>query len=323
MKRPRREQEWLDHIRTVFKAPLPPAGIGDDCAILKEEKICVTTDTLAEGVDFERDWAPPEAIGWKALAINLSDLASMGAVPSWFLLTLAIPADIPDRWTEDLLSGIAALASKEELKLIGGDLSRSSGGLFISITAAGSLAGKPLLRGKSRPGDLIFVSSPLGGAGEALAMFRKGAKLKKFPLHGRINTPNLLDRFFRPPSQSRLGSMLAEKNLASSAIDISDGLLLDLSRLLEGSGNGAVLSGDAVPRAEDADGKPVRLKDAMKSGEEQVLLFTVAAERRRLLQESRMGLFEIGFVAPKPGIWLQDRGRVSMVEPAGFDHFER
>ena len=323
MKRPRREQEWLDHIKALFDAPRSPAGIGDDCAVLKKEKTCVTTDALAEGVDFERDWAPPEAVGWKALAVNLSDLAAMGAKPSYFLMTLAIPLDCPDRWVEGLLSGVAALARKEKVKLIGGDLSASLSGVFISITAWGTLCGKPLLRGRARPLEGIYVTSPLGGAGEALKLFRKGARLKKFPLQGRDPGSCLLDRFFRPPSQSRLGAMLAEKKLASSAIDISDGLLLDLSRLLAGTGSGALLSAEAIPRAAAENGNPVGLREAMASGEEQVLLFTVPKGRERQLPGGGKGLFRIGFVTPKAGIWVQDGGKVSMAEPAGFDHFER
>ena len=139
MKRPRREREWLDHIKALIDAPPTPAGIGDDCAVLKKDKTCVTTDALAEGVDFEREWAPPEAVGWKALAVNLSDLAAMGAKPSCFLLTLGIPPDCPDRWVEGLLAGTAALARIEKIKLIGGDLSGSRGGVFVSITAWGTL----------------------------------------------------------------------------------------------------------------------------------------------------------------------------------------
>lgn len=323
MKRPRREQEWLDHIKALFDAPPSPAGIGDDCAVLKQEKTCVTTDALVEGVDFEREWAPPEAIGWKALAINLSDLASMGARPSCFLLTLAIPSDCPDRWVDGLLSGTAALARREKIKLVGGDLSRSRSGIFVSITAWGVLRGKPLLRGRARTLEGIYVSAPLGGAGEALRMFGKGARLKEFALHGKDPGAGLLDRFFRPPSQSRLGRVLAENKLASSAIDISDGLLLDLSRLLEGTGCGALLSAGTIPRAASENGKPVGLRDAMTSGEEQVLLFTVPKDRERYLPEAGKGLYKIGFVTPKRGIRVRDGGKVSMAEPAGFDHFER
>ena len=323
MKRPRREREWVDHIKALFDAPPSPAGIGDDCAVLKKDKTCVTTDALAEGVDFEREWAPPEAVGWKALAVNLSDLAAMGAKPSCFLLTLGIPPDCPDRWVEGLLAGTAALARIEKIKLIGGDLSGSRGGVFVSITAWGTLRAKPLLRGRARPGEGIYVSSPLGGAGEALKMFGKGARLKKFALQGRDPGAGLLDRFYRPPSQSRLGRVLAGKKLASSAIDISDGLLLDLSRLLEGTGCGALLSAEAIPRAASDNGDPVGLRNAMTSGEEQVLLFTVSKDRERYLPGGGKGIYRIGFVTPKRGIRVRDGGKVSMAGPAGFDHFDR
>lgn len=324
MKRPRKEKEWLDHIKRVFRVPSPPAGMGDDCAVLKKENLCLTTDALLEHVDFEREWAPPEAVGWKALAVNLSDLAAMGALPEFFLLTLAIPGDCGDSWVERFLSGVSSLAGKEKVVVLGGDLSRSPRDIFISITAGGKPAGKPLLRGKARPGDLIYVSSPLGGAGEALKMFGKGARLRSFPLTGKVRPEDiLLDGFFRPPSQSALGAFLAERKLASSAIDISDGLLLDLSRLLEGSGNGAVLSEEDIPRAAGEGGKAVGLKEALISGEEQVLLFTVPKSRERYLPGAGKRLFRIGFVSPKPGLWIQGRGKVSMIEPAGYDHFER
>lgn len=323
MKRPRKEKEWLDHIKSLFSTPRAPAGIGDDGAVLQKESWCLTTDALIEGVDFECGWAPPEAIGWKALAVNLSDLAAMGSKPSFFLLTLAIPANRGDAWIERLLAGIRSLAVKEKVSLRGGDLSGSPDKLVISITAAGIQHDKPLLRGKANPGDSIYVSSALGGAGEALSMFKSGKRLGKFPLAGKASPGDaLLDRFFRPPSQSKLGLLLASEKIASSAIDISDGLLLDLSRLLEGSGNGAVLSEGSIPRAAGENGKPVTLQAAMASGEEQVLLFTVPRSRERLIDGLGTELFRIGFVTPKSGLWIQDGEKVSVLKDSGFDHFE-
>jgi len=324
MKRPRKEKEWLDHIRKTFSAPPAPRGIGDDCAVLEKEKWCVTTDTLVEGIDFERGWAPPEAVGWKALAVNLSDLAAMGARPAHFLLTLAIPPDFKDEKVEKLLSGMAALASKEKVSLVGGDLSRSPDKLYISITAFGFPPERPLMRGKARPGEPVYVSGPLGCPAAALSAMKNGARLPSFPLDSRVPPENvILDRFFRPPSQSGLGEKLAGHRIASSAIDISDGLLLDLSRLLEGSGCGAVLNAEEIPRAEGAGGAPVSLGEAMKSGEEQILLFTVRKSCEKTISRLGTRLFRIGFVSPKAGLWMQRGGRVSALRAGGFDHFGR
>jgi thiamine-monophosphate kinase len=323
MNPPRKEKEWLSFIDKNFSSYGALVGNGDDGAVLKKASWCITTDLLMEGVDFEKGWAPAEAVGWKSLAVNLSDLAAMGSKPLFFLVSLAIPSRYKDIEIENLLLGIKALAAKEKVSLLGGDLSRSPDKLVISITALGSQGEKPLLRGKARVGDSIYVSSHLGAPKEALKMFKKGTRLKVFPLkNGPAKENALADRFFRPPSQSKLGQILAEKRIASSAIDISDGLLLDLSRLLAKCRLGAVLQGEAIPRAKNAEGAFVSVEDAVTSGEEQTLLITVPKSKERLLENIKAKLFKIGFVSPKSGIWMERKGKISKLEAAGFDHFE-
>jgi thiamine-monophosphate kinase len=320
---PRKEKEWLGFIKDNFPSSGATVGNGDDGAVLKKSKYCVTTDLLMEGVDFEKEWAPPEAIGWKALAVNLSDLAAMGSKPLFFFLSIAIPASWKDSEIEMLLAGMKALAGAEKVSLLGGDLSRSRGDLVISICAIGAQLQKALRRGTAGTGDSIYLSHPLGGPCQALNAFKKGSRLRRFPLKGKPEKEDaLLDSFFRPPSQSRFGVLLSGRKIASSAIDISDGLLLDLSRLLEKNGLGAVLSGPDVPRAKDSRGNFVSLDDALTGGEEQTLLFTVPKNRERLLSDIGGRFYKIGFVSPKSGIWMENAGRIKKLAVKGFDHFE-
>lgn len=319
------EDEWISLIKRTFPSSNKIIGIGDDCAIIKNTgKFCITTDTLIEGIDFELKWAPIEAVGWKALAQNISDLAAMGAKPLYFLLNLAIPKKCPDKEIEKLLKGILALSKKEKIKLIGGDLSKSPDKLVISITAFGVLDKKPLLRNKAKKGDYIFVSSPLGAPDEALKLFKKGAVLEEFPLSNKIKKENqLLDRFFRAPSQTRLGMILSKKSISFCSIDISDGLLKDLSRILKESEAGAVVDTDLIPKFAFGDGKETSLESALTGGEEQTLLFTVSPEKERLLKANKIKAFKVGKIISEKTIFLKSGRKMRKANAMGFDHFSK
>lgn len=319
------EDEWISFIKRTFPSSNNIIGIGDDCAIIHDKrKFCVTTDTLIEGIDFELKWAPIEAVGWKALAQNISDLAAMGAKPLYFLLNLAIPKKCPDKEIEKLLKGILALSKKEKIKLIGGDLSKSPDKLVISITAFGVLDKKPLLRNKAKKGDYIFVSSPLGAPDEALKLFKKGAVLEEFPLSNKIKKENqLLDRFFRAPSQTRLGMILSKKSISFCSIDISDGLLKDLSRILKGSEVGAVVDTDLIPKFAFGDGKETSLESALTGGEEQTLLFTVSPDKERLLKANKIKAFKVGKIISVKTIFLKSGRKMRKANAMGFDHFSK
>ncbi|NMC00614.1 MAG: hypothetical protein GYA35_10075, partial [Thermoanaerobaculaceae bacterium] len=237
---------------------------------------------------------------------------------------LAIPKKCSDKEIEKLLKGILALSKKEKIKLIGGDLSKSPNKLVISITAFGVLDKKPLLRNKAKKGGYIFVSSPLGAPDEALKLFKKGAVLEEFPLSNKIKKENqLLDRFFRAPSQTRLGMILSKKSISFCSIDISDGLLKDLSRILKESEAGAVVDTDLIPKFAFGDGKETSLESALTGGEEQTLLFTVSPDKERLLKANKIKAFKVGKIISEKTIFLKSGRKMRKANAMGFDHFSK
>ena len=214
-------------------------GIGDDCALLRPPPgldLAITTDLLVAGVHFQSD-VDPAALGHKALAVNLSDLAAMGAEPAWFTLNLALPEADPD-WLGRFSAGMFELARRHEIALVGGDTSR--GPLVIGIQACGFVPqGQALQRAGARPGDRVFVTGELGDAGLALQQ-----RLGKLDLPAE-DIAAINDRLDRPAA--RVAAGLALRGIASSAIDISDGLVADLGHILEASGVGARIMRERVP----------------------------------------------------------------------------
>ena len=213
----------------------PVLGIGDDAAVLDVpdgQQLVVTTDTLVEGIHFLPGTAPRD-LGHKSLAVNLSDLAAMGAEPAWFFLALTLP-DADDEWLNEFAQGIAGLVRESGIHLAGGDT--TGGPLSITITAVGLVArGQALTRSGARDGDFIAVSGVLGDASLALSML----KSKQTP------DADLLDALHRPTPRLELGRRL--RGLATSCIDISDGLIADLGHILERSGTGAESSWSICP----------------------------------------------------------------------------
>ncbi len=321
--RPRDEAGWIRFIRQVWGPSGAELDLGDDAAVLPFDRYAITTDALLEGVDFERAWGPPEAVGHKALAVNLSDLAAVGARPRFGLLTLALPGDVGDPWVEGLLRGMRRLALREGVGLCGGDLSRSRSGVVVSLTLLGLLEGPPLTRSGGRPGDLLFVSGPLGAARAALRAFGAGASLRSFgDLPPRTPRLALLDRFFRPPSQTEAGLRLSREKLASAALDLSDGFARDLHRLLEASGCGAEVEARAVPVDPLAGSGEEALREAILGGEDQVLLFAVPERKAGAVARHLPGAIPVGRLRKRPGCDLLWPGGVrEPLSPAGFDHF--
>jgi thiamine-monophosphate kinase len=321
----RDESAWVDHIRALFGASAAEVGIGDDACVLPPARYAVTTDTLVEGADFQLGWGPPEAVGHKALAANLSDLAAMGAEPRYLLLTLGWPEELEDATVEGVLRGVRDLCGLEGVGLCGGDLTRAPR-LMISITLLGEQAGDPLLRTGGRPDDLLFVSGELGGPAAALARFEAGERLARFdpsaPPAGEGQ--RALDRFFRPPGQVALGRYLASSGAASCCMDLSDGLARDLRRLCEACGCGAEVEEAHLPidPALMELGGRERLRTALRGGEEQVLLFAVPPGRASLLERSPGPVFPLGRLTAGAGIEvLRVGGEREALALEGFDHF--
>lgn len=298
------------HIIERWFAPLGLAnasvelGIGDDAAVLNVpagEQLVTSVDTLVEDVHF-RAFDSPAAIGHKALAVNLSDMAAMGATPHWATLALTLP-QINDNWLDEFTAGFGALAKRFDVALVGGDLSR--GALTISVQIMGTLpVGQALRRSGANVGDLICVSGRLGDAAVELRRRLRGEPV-------RADSP--LDF-----PQPRLALGVALRGYATAAIDVSDGLLRDLQRLLTASNAGATINAAEIPTGD--------LDMALHGGDDYELCFTAPALCEHPIAEiaaqAGVPLTEIGVVESAAGLRLRDAGG-GVTEPSikGFDHF--
>lgn len=316
--------------------PLPAGvrlGIGDDAALLDlppGESLAVTTDTLVAGRHFPHD-ALPFDIGWKALAVNLSDLAAMGAKPVGVTLAITLPlAD--DAWLAAFADGFFALADAHGMPLIGGDTTR--GPLSITVTALGSVPCKQALRRDgAQPGDLIYVSGTLGDGGLGLALAQNSLRDVHLP---PLHQAHALARLHRPTPRLALG--LALRGIASAAMDVSDGLVQDLGHLLKASGSteplGATLTLEQLPLSPAmqylaGEGEALQrqvLSWALAAGDDYELLFTVPvaqqAQVEALGRELELPLTQVGVVEPDAGVRLMWRSEAWQSSGAeGFRHF--
>ncbi|MBC7414624.1 MAG: thiamine-phosphate kinase [Herminiimonas sp.] len=316
----------FDLIRQYFTRP-PDAnariglGIGDDCALLRAAAGCdlaISTDMLVEGRHFFAG-AEPEALGHKCLAINLSDLAAMGAAPVAFTLALALPAAEPD-WLAAFSRGLLALADASGCALIGGDTTR--GPLTISITVFGDVPPTlALRRDAARPGDEIWVSGTLGDARLAL-----GACLNETTLDaGQFNDAST--RLHRPTPRLALG--MALRGIARAAIDISDGFAGDLEHILERSGCGASVDVDALPLGPvlRSQARALQRSCTLAGGDDYELCFTAAPDRHDAVlaaaHASATPVACVGIIDALPGLRLHDATRQPyFLTQHSFDHFK-
>lgn len=296
-------------------------GVGDDAALLalagSANTLAVTTDTLLEGVHFPQS-APGYDVGFKALAVNVSDLAAMGARPLAFLLNLALPA-IDHKWLAGFRDGLFALADAVGLDLIGGDTVR--GPLAVTITALGTVApGAALRRDGARIGDRVYVSGFLGEA--ALGFFLRAGGLSLPPEFQE----RVLTRLDRPLPRVREGQAL--QGIASAAIDISDGLVADLGHILTASGVGASLDLRRLPLSDayNAAFPTLGYDPALTFGDDYELCFTVPPERVKALAgiapQLACGLHDIGDIVAGTGLTLHDGQGVYAPVRAGYNHFD-
>ncbi len=296
-------------------------GIGDDAALLSPppgQQLVVSTDTLVAGVHFPPG-SPPASIGHRALAVNLSDLAAMGARPAWALLALTLPeADEP--WLTQFAAGLGSLAREYRVALVGGDTTR--GPLCITVEVLGFVPpGTALRRGGAAPGDLLFVSGTPGDAGAGLLIEQ-----------ARLNAPaeaaaHLRARFLEPAPRVALGERL--RDFASACIDVSDGLLGDAGKLAAASGLALEIEYEALPlsaalRAAVDAATAARL--ALTAGDDYELCFAVAPQRvPRLTAElppERWGYTRIGTLESGSGVRVRRGGTVMEFSHSGYQHFE-
>jgi thiamine-monophosphate kinase len=326
------EHELIARIRR--RAGPPPAwvtlGIGDDAAVIEPERgarIVLTTDSLVEQVHFTRQLTTWRAVGHKALAVNLSDLAAMGAAPRASLLNLALPADVNLADFDELIEGFVALAGQAGAPLVGGNLTRSPGPVVIDVTAVGSARPRRLLtRSGGRPGDELFVTGQLGAAAAGLALLRGGRAGGSLDAEAAA----CVCRFERPDARVRCGVTVARRRAASAAVDLSDGLADAVHQLAAASQTGAVVDASDVPVhpgaaawAAGTHQDPLTL--ALSGGEDYELLFAVSRRQRRnffsaIRQSGDLTVTRVGRLQGEPGAWLNRDGRLEPLGP-GFVHF--
>jgi thiamine-monophosphate kinase len=312
----------FDLIAKYFDRPVRHAalGVGDDCALLQPSpgmQLAVSTDALVEGRHF-LSTVPPERLGHKALAVNLSDLAACGARPLAFTLALAMPR-VDEAFLAGLAQGLFALAERHGIELVGGDT--TAGPLNLTLTVIGEVpAGQALLRSGARPGDDLYVSGVLGDARLALEVFRGRCTLETAAFEQARRAMEC------PEPRVALG--LALRGIASAAIDLSDGLVGDLSHVLKRSAVGATLQFEALPRSALLAAQPAALQHEclLAGGDDYELLFTAPPAQHAAVQAAAahagVQVTRIGRIEAEPGLRVVGaQGQPVPLQVRAFDHF--
>jgi thiamine-monophosphate kinase len=311
-------------------------GIGDDAAVIRSANgrdTLVAADLLVEGIDFRRTTVPPYLLGYKALAVSLSDIAAMGGRPRWSLISLGLPEDVwQSQFTDNFYNGLFQLAAQYDVQLIGGDTSRTPEQIVIDSIVIGECATDGALkRSGARAGDQIFVTGTLGGAAAGLRLIERGAHLadQNFGASETQVLDQLLLRHLRPEPRVGWGIVLGQENLATAMIDLSDGLSSDLNHVCSESKVGALINSSEIPidnqvielcgrRALD----PLQL--ALHGGEDFELLFTVHPDRVSKLPRKvdGVGITHIGDIRDADeGIRISEGSRIWELAPGGWKHF--
>jgi len=313
---------WLRH-RTARRASGLRLGIGDDAALVEVppgRELILTTDMSIEGVHFTSRLHPPQAVGHRALARSLSDIAAMGGTPRYALISLAVSKHTNRAWIEGFFQGLLALAKRYGVAVIGGDTAVVRGASTIDVVVAGEVPrGRALRRSGARPGDQVYVSGRLGLAALGLRLLPSPARHRKPAEMAAIRA-----QLF-PQPQCALGRFLSEQGLATALIDLSDGLSIDLMRLCEASGVGACLFPGRIPSPSLPDAA-ASLELALHGGEDYQLLFTVSPTKRSRLPRrfGRIPLRCVGEIRASRGIQLiTPDGKTRALELRGYDHFAR
>ena len=330
------EFDFINSLRQRVASVSPPviAGIGDDAAVLRStagKETVITADLLVEDVDFRRTTTPPYLLGHKALAVSLSDIAAMGSRPLWSMISIGVPADIwQTDFVERVYDGVLDLANHYGVQLIGGDTSRTTENIVIdSIVAGECAAGMAVMRTGASPGDQIFVTGSLGAAAAGLRLIERGAHLAEQNLADEDSQKldHILLRQLRPEPRTGWGIVLGEERLATSMIDLSDGLSSDLNRLCTASGVGALIDSSLLPiddRVVELCGRraldPLQL--ALHGGEDFELLFTVRpGDIPRLPRRvDGIGIKRIGEITNE-GVQISEGARIWELKPGGWKHF--
>lgn len=302
-------------------------GIGDDCAWVYHStgSSLITADLLIEGVHFNLKWTSLFALGYKSLAVNLSDIAAMGGVPAYATLSLGIPPRLDSKQIDEFYRGFNRLAKNCGVALVGGDTNLAES-LIISVCVIGHPPARPVRRSGAKAGDDIYVTGTLGDSALGLELLRR-----RLPRARQGATAHLLARHRQPTPRLAAGSILAKEKLATAMIDISDGLLQDLSHVCEASNIGAVIWNEQLPlsRAYRTMAGSDRTDYALSGGEDYELLFCARARQRERLESlparAEIKITRIGrCVAAKRGISVLDSsGKPLAPQSKGHDHFKK
>jgi thiamine-monophosphate kinase len=306
-------------------------GIGDDCAVLRlrtGEEMVVTTDLSLEGRHFRRDWHPPEAVGHRTLARGLSDLAAMGARPVAAFLSLAVPRELAwtestearrgrKSWSDRFYDGLLALAETHQTPLAGGDLAEFPQMVADIVLVGAVRQGRALLRSGASAGDAIYATGALGGAAAGLRALEALGGKKSSTRVVRVLRPHLY-----PEPRIAQGLWLAQRGTATAAMDLSDGLSMDLARLCQESGVAAEVDESALPVAVGAT-----IEDALHGGEDYELLFTARVGAKLPRQIAGVPVTRIGRMvrreADRPQVTLHSASGSIALQPRGWEHFSK
>jgi thiamine-monophosphate kinase len=327
------EAELIARIQSRLQPP-PDwllVGIGDDAAVVAPARgrlEVLTVDALVEGIHFDRAVMPPDAIGHRALAVNLSDLAAMGATPRLALLSLGLPEGLSCGEFDGIVGGLAALAARHRIHVIGGNLTRSPGPLLVDVTVTGTVKPRCVLtRAGARPGDEVYVTGTLGAAGAGLRM------LRETPAPNQHASPACIQRFCYPEPRVRVGELLGRNRAATACMDLSDGLADGVHQIARASGVGIEIDADVLPieaaaRAWYAAAGQDPIVGSVTAGDDYELIFTCRPKGKRRLRAARLRegpvLTRIGVCTSRPGVFLTraaQGGPLAEPMPIGYSHF--
>ena len=315
----RGEFGFIEYIKEHFGVSEGVVGIGDDCAIMPcgEDELIYSTDMLMEGVHFLRDSATPEDIGWKSLAVNLSDIAAMGGMPEATFLSIALPKDAQGEWAERFIAGYAELSDQFGVQLLGGDTTSSLRDIAINVGVLGRAPrGKSVRRSGANIGDSIYVTGPLGNSAGGLHAI----------LNGGERTPeivSLIGSHIKPMPRLAEGAALMRTGLVGAMMDISDGIASDLRHILKASNVGAQVALDKLPISSYIKSicRIYGLNEytlATGGGEDYELLFTAPDGIERFLD---FPVYKIGEIVPGDSLTWTMNGTVVEFNSKGYNHF--
>lgn len=318
------EEGFIGYLKEQFFAQGPWTGIGDDAAVIPREdgtSLLVTTDSLVEGVHFIKHEIPPEDLGYKLLAVNVSDIAAMGGLPEFAFLTVALPNDIDVEWIQNVMQGLKEGLQKWNIHLLGGDTVGSKRDIFLSLTLTGSAPSDQVkFRKGAKEGDILFVTGFLGSSGAGL----KALEMK-------LQASKLINAHFHPNPAPLEGRGLASYKELHALMDVSDGLDIDLGRMLKASSCGAIIDVDKLPLSKELldfsskhDLDPIAL--ALTGGEDYCLLGSIAKDtfeevNSQFCEEFSHPLHKIGVVKADIGITYHKQAMPFTIDLKRFDHF--